>query len=244
MSARDPRRTDAAPIEDRILDMLHGLLTDAEASRLVAEIRGDPARERLLFESARALERARALGAPSPLVAPRRLGQRIRVWVGKPRVWTVALGAAAMLTVGVLSWPDRSVPSYVRLPAGGEELHLRSQGGISPELRDGIAAYADADWERAIELLRDAPADQASDTLRRIYLASAYALTSRPAEALRELDDVRVELVPEPWGGEARWTRAMALRDVGRAEEAREALRAIADEPGALGDRARRVLAR
>jgi hypothetical protein len=61
---------------------------------------------------------------------------------------------------------------------------------------------------------------------------------------LREFDDVRVELVPEPWGGEARWTRAMALRDVGRAEEAREALRAIADEPGALGDRARRVLAR
>lgn len=233
-----------ASIEDRILDLVQGFLTEDEARELLSEIRGDARAEQWLLSSARGWERARAQGPPHPHVVPQEIGARIRGWLGMRRTWAWGFGLAAALLAVVLLLPDRSTPSYVALPGNWEELHLRSEGRLSPELREGLVAYSDGDWRRAIGLLRDAPADGATDLLRRVYLASALAFSNRPADALVELEDVPLDRLPQPWGGEARWTRAIALRDLGRTSEARDALLEIADEPGALGERARQILSR
>jgi len=238
-----PRPGAATPTEDRILDLVHGLLTKAEAARLLAEIEGDERAQEFLFESARALERARARGVPArqaPATARHRWPDLV---TGVGRWW--AFGACAAAAVAILVVTTSPGPSsYEPLPTAWEELHLRSSGSLDGAMRLGLEAYGRREWSAAGDLLAGATASGASDVLRRLYLASALAFSKRPADALEALEGVPLESVPEPWGSEGLWTRAIALEELGRAEEADAALRRLADLPGAAGERARERLRR
>jgi hypothetical protein len=56
------------------------------------------------------------------------------------------------------------------------------------------------------------------------------------------LEPVRFSSVPEQWGREAHWTLFVALRGAGRDASADSLLRILAERPGEVGERARRIL--
>jgi hypothetical protein len=50
--------------------------------------------------------------------------------------------------------------------------------------------------------------------------------------------------IPEPWRGETRWTLLVSLHGAGEAAAADSLLRVLAEQPGAIGARARGLLGR
>jgi Flp pilus assembly protein TadD len=78
------------------------------------------------------------------------------------------------------------------------------------------------------------------DTEARVDLAVLHLASARPAQALTQLDRA-LETAPDD--ERARLHRAFALREIGRAQEADELLRLIAETDGEYGERAREALA-
>jgi hypothetical protein len=126
----------------------------------------------------------------------------------------------------------------------GEEIHLRNdvQPGVSEKLQQGIEAYSSGDLRGAADLLENTEVTGQLDNLRRLYLGSAYARLGEYHRAVQELESVTFISVPDPWGGEGRWTLYVALRALVRDEEAKSILEELAREPGEFGDRAREAL--
>ncbi len=167
-------------------------------------------------------------------------------WV--PRVaWM--LGAAAVVTGIVLLTDSRpALPpasaSLPWLPSAADEVRLRGpeEPGPREALAEGLAAYDRRDFQRAAAVLQGAPASGDWDTIRRIYLGSALALNGQYPDAVSVLRVLPLRSLPSPWGTEGRWVLCVALRASGFVEGADSLLHALAEEPGEVGERARRGL--
>lgn len=246
--------------DDRRLDLLHGLLPDAERERALAHLEACAACEELLRADAAAHERLRARGAPPALAAlppratapspagpVRPAAARLRLaaaWRRPPVRWAaVAMAAAAVLALIVLprgggdAWPALS-----RLPAAGGEVLVRGgDGRTAPdgELGRALAAYERGDWDRAAELLSRLEAPPALRTLRDVYLGSALAWQGNHRRAAAVLAPVAGAALPDPWGSEARWTLYVSLRRSGQEARADSLLAVLSREPFELGERAR-----
>jgi hypothetical protein len=80
------------------------------------------------------------------------------------------------------------------------------------------------------------------ETIRQVFLGSAYALSERYREAVVELEKVSFDPLPAGWRSEAIWTFHIALREVGREAAADSLLQALAKKPGKIGQAARELL--
>lgn len=164
----------------------------------------------------------------------------------RPAVAVAAVAAAAVALFVILPTQRHDSMSQLLHPMAdlGEEVHLRSdsQTGQGEEIQKGIKAYLDGDLRGAVNLLGNAAATGQLDNLRRVYLGSAYARLGEYDRAVQVLETVPFISVPDPWGGEGRWTLYVACRALGRDQEAESILEELAREPGEFGDRAREVL--
>ena len=84
----------------------------------------------------------------------------------------------------------------------------------------------------------------ALETVRKVYLGSALALSGEHREAADILDGVSLDSLPEEWRGEAQWTLYVALDESGREARADSLLQALSQKAGEIGERARRTLER
>lgn len=164
----------------------------------------------------------------------------------RPAFGVAAAAAAAVVLLLVLPGRDRDTVSALLHPLAnlGEEVHVRSdaQTGENANLRQGIDAYTSGDMRGAADLLENAEAAGQLDNLRRVFLGSSYARLGEYQNAVDVLESVSFISVPDPWGGEGRWTLYVAYRALGRDEEAHTILEELAREPGQFGDRAREAL--
>ncbi len=164
----------------------------------------------------------------------------------RPAFGMAAVAAAIVVLFLVIPKQDQDQSSSLLRPMAdlGEEIHLRSDArtGESDNLQKGIEAYAGDDLRRAVDLLENAEATGQLDNLRRVYLGSACARLGEYEDAVNALKTVSFISIPDPWGGEGRWTLYVSLRALGRDEEAQSILVELAREPGQFGDRAREVL--
>ena len=161
-----------------------------------------------------------------------------RQWVERPATKAVAV---AVSQESEPAPPDSLFP----LPGDPDEVALRAtpQEPLPGGVVEAILAYGTGDLDRAVELLTATGAEGAPEAIRRVYLGSALARLGRPEEALDALAPASDGTLPEPWRGEAAWTRAIALREAGRAADATAALEDLVAGEGPLADRARRLLA-
>jgi tetratricopeptide (TPR) repeat protein len=130
------------------------------------------------------------------------------------------------------------------MPQLGEELRLRSDPPTSKDeaFARGIDAYERGDLRAAVDFLDGADVTSRLYDLRRVYLGSSYARLGEYEDAARTLEAVSFASVPDPWGGEGRWTLYVAYRALGREAKAASLLEEFAREPGEFGDRARDAL--
>lgn len=196
------------------------------------------------------IERAEAEAAePASRQHPARARQTtVPTWKRffRPTLAAAAVAAAAVVLFLVIPRQDQGSLSDLLQPMAnlGEEVHLRSESptGESGNLPKGIEAYKSGDLRRAADLLNNTEANGQLDNLRRVYLGSAYARLGEYEKAVHALETVPFISVPDPWGGEGRWTLYVALRAIGREKEADSLLERLAREPGQFGDRAREAL--
>ncbi len=158
-----------------------------------------------------------------------------------PRIglWTAA---AAVITIAILLL--RAAPGPVAdlppLPGVPGQTTFRDAARIAgPHLAEGLAAYEEGEYDRAVALLSASPVQGPWETMRRIYLASALAMTGRYREAADHLRTVPRADLPDTWDAEARWTLYVALRESSQETAADSLLDVLANEPGSVGERAR-----
>jgi len=123
---------------------------------------------------------------------------------------------------------------------------LRADGEAesSTELARALAVYRSRDARLAASLLREARVSESHERLRKLYLASALALSGDAAQASAVLDGLDETAFPEPWRSQARWvgyTVACAVGDAGGAERR---LRELRSASGEIGELARREIER
>ncbi|NNE43226.1 MAG: hypothetical protein HKN12_03385 [Gemmatimonadetes bacterium] len=224
--------------DDELVDLAHGDLPEAQRRRLLERIADDPDAEERLRSTARSEERARSGGVPHLNPQPSGAWSRILHTMKNPSpVALVGFGVAVALAVGVFRAAP-SGPGFVPLPTDAETLQLRSADDTAP-FEAGLAAYRAGDWDAAAEQFRT-PTSGPMETVRQVFAGSALALSGREEEAVAVLEIAPLDRVPEPWGTEARWTLAVALIRTERVEEGLALMRALAESPGEVGDRARR----
>ncbi len=262
--SRDPHMS-----EDLALDLLHGLLPTAERDKVLSHLAICPACEAAFRKMVTERERLRATRVLRTLrggdlvvepVSEREkssvgLAERLAgLWGGflksmrRPRLRLVPVAVVALLLV-ILLRPGPDTSLLHPLPAASEDTHFRasaaasSAAASSEELEAGLDAYAAEDFKRAVELLESTTTSGSLETLRKIYLGSALAWNGRYHEAVTVLEGVAEPVLPDPWGGEARWTLYVSLRKTGRGARADSLLKILAGEPGEVGERARSLQA-
>jgi len=221
---------------DTATDLLAGTLPTDRRDAVVDHLRRCGDCETRFRELAAHRERRRGAIPPLPL----------RRSPAPPRRWFGVVAAAAVLALLML-WPhDDPDPGLapLALPAHAETMLVRARDddAMRTRLADGLRAYAHGDYDRAADLLDDLTAEGTEAAVRDVYLGSALALTGRDARALSVLDDETIDAIPDPWGNESRWTLCGVLHRLGHRARADSMLQVLADEPGPVGDRARRYL--
>ncbi|MBU1702088.1 MAG: hypothetical protein KJ970_20165 [Candidatus Eisenbacteria bacterium] len=157
----------------------------------------------------------------------------------------LVVATAALLLVIWSQHEDADTASDLYwLPRSSQEMQFRSGSGdaIHEILADGLDAYAHRDLKSAIQHLESAQAMGHLETVRKVYLGSALAMSRRYGEAAELLNSVSSRSLPDPWGSEARWTLYIALKKSGRTSLADSLLNVLAAETGAIGDRARQLM--
>jgi hypothetical protein len=158
----------------------------------------------------------------------------------------LAVGLAALLLL-ILIPPRATDPTrdlLKKLPSFGQDVQPRT--GELPtsdeDLLAGLEAYARSDFAVASKRLSETRASGPLDVFRKVYLGSSLAWTGEYADAITVLESIPLHLVPDPWSGEARWTRYVALRGVGFNASADSLLHVLAEESGEIGERARGLI--
>lgn len=159
----------------------------------------------------------------------------------------VAFAAVVLLLLTARPTAPLVYPSAAEwLPSAADRLNLRDnahQREIS-ELVAGLEAYDRRDLTAAIRALDHARASGATETMRVVFLGSALTQAGDYARAVRLLRSCPLQELPDPWRSETRWTLLVALHGAGETTSADSLLRALADQTGAVGARARRLLGR
>ncbi len=249
--------------EDDCLDLLSNALAPPERAQLVQHIRSCTACESMLKERDADWERLLIQSGP----AIRQLDQQgsrggwLKGWVPRatrpfslplPRLsWLAAVGLLLVITVGfVMRAREEKQQAFLSelrwLPPLPEEVILRRgerTGGLEM-LRGGLDAYSRKDPSAAIEGFASIQVPAESEPLRRAYLGSALAWAGRYSEAVTQLQRLDPTRIPDPWSTEVRWTLMIALRETGQRARADSLLRALAEEPGESGRRAKALLTR
>jgi len=245
------RQTTDHITEDRLIDLLGGLLQGDAESATLAHLKHCEMCERhfrMLVterEALRARPAPRVVGghvvmpeyAPASNVLPFRQRKRVR-WMS-----AAAVAAAAMaFLLPYLFRPSASGALKYWMPTQEEPALVEGSHDQNAlrELQSALRAYEAHDTERAVELLEsvDVPdGDSEADAIRRLYQASALVNEGRSTEALAVLDGVAMEGLPNPWRSRAGWVRYLALRKSGREARAEELL---AGEGGDVGQMARK----
>jgi hypothetical protein len=199
--------------------------------------------------------RGTAVRSPRP-VRPRPGHALSRAWLYLQRLFlkpryrlagAVALVLAVMLLVLLPQYlgPHKASDLHL-LPLYTFTLQARDVADQVPaDLRAGLNAYDKRDFEGTIALLTKptlADLDEPDEAIRKIFLGSALAWDGDYDRAADVLGSAPLESVPGEWGREARWTLYVSLRESRREAAATAVLRALAEETGDVGERARRAL--
>lgn len=251
--------------EDACLDLVCGLLGVTERERALEHIAACPACERMFMRAAGHAERVRARGnievlmdgtvtltrmQPSATVSdqpefPQKNSRVVPIRRFARFAAVTAAAAAVLLMITVRELHHSPADERLRsLPALGEPVTLRSTPATAADERLGTAAeaYARGDLREVVRRLQNEEFSGQADVLRRIYLGSALARLGDFNGAVAILESIPFESVPDPWGGEARWTLYVALSAIGRTSDADTLLTELARQPGEFGDRARAAL--
>lgn len=236
--------------EDWLINLLNGLLTsDAEQIGLSHLSSCQRCEER--FQQL-ARERERLVAAPKPhftagrlvLDSPRTKARRrpSRIWFGS----VAAAAALALLFFGPALWQPRQEVLEYWLPVDQPEALLRSSppSEQAGEFLAALEAYRARDARKALELLQNARVEKDEVALRDLYLASALVLIERYTEADSVLQRLEIRTLPQPWRRQARWVQYIAFRKSAQSDRAAEILESLVDEPGDIGERARREKSR
>lgn len=247
--------------EDDVVDLANDLLDEPTRSRMVAHAAACPRCDGRLREVVGAHERGRARAqdylarADAPeMNAHGRAGNRhaSASTLRRSRPTAVLLVAAGVLmaaAAGVV-WQQlgtaRSLASLAQpawLPTGFDASPERRSGALDADstLFDGIAAYERRDHSSAESLLAVPCRNETLEWVRRLYRANLLVALGRPAEAVPLLDSREVELLPEPWSGEAQWTLLVSLARTGATARADSLLRLLSVRDDEIGVRARGV---
>jgi hypothetical protein len=245
--------------EDRCLDLLHGLLEPIEQDQALRHLQNCRACEERFQGRVAERERLRArwvVRTPpgTAKAAPKRIRDLCRrSWSGllggfrRPLVQAaVGCGAvAAIICLFLLPHGPRSsgVADLVVLPV--TELVEHRGAEESTGLKQGLEAYQTRQYERAVELFRQARVPDGFQNARKIYLASALAWCHRFKDAVAVFDEMPPAAfgsIPPPTANLARWTQYVSLREAGAKARANSLLRELAKEEDAIGARARTTL--
>lgn len=224
----DVSRPEHVP-DDALVELAHGLVGADERARLLDHVKACPPCERRFVEACHDLEIARA-GNASVTSSPSRRGH----WL--------ALGAVAATVIAVVLFvpsKHRPIVAVDWLPADATESLERGEAPCGPTglAADAVAAYSAHDAVRVVSLLGGRQLPASCDPLK-LLLASALLHQSDAKESLRVLESLDVESLPQPARDRGRWMRALALDHLGRRDEARRQLEALADRPGEYRARA------
>jgi hypothetical protein len=242
------------PDDDTCTDLVLGLLPDVEAESILEHLENCRHCEEHFQKMAADWEvltiRAHigrlgdAAGTKSDRTDP--VGSRAR-WraLSRPRL---RLAVAGVVALTILLWlipgrpPDTNRDLLGKLPVPGTESNKRTDHLAMPEeLSEGLVEYDRGNFEAAAALLSDVSAAGPTRIFRDVYLGNALAWTGRYRDAVQVLNEIPLELVPEPWSGEARWTLYVALRGAGQIERADSLFQQLQIDPGIAGDRAREL---
>jgi hypothetical protein len=248
--------------EDLGLDLLHGLLSSEESEQILEHLAACPPCEKRFQDMVGERERLRArrvlphgdratgrqgdgVREKEPLRHRKLLGDRWRGFLGsmlRPRLAWVPVAAAAVLLLIVLR-PSPGTKELQLLPTSFEGTRFRaSVAASSTELEAGLDAYAAKDFRRAERLLDKATISGPLETVRKVYLGSTLAWRGKHEDAAQVLEEVALPTLPDPWGGEARWTLYVSLKEIDQEARADSLLRVLAKEAGPVGDRARALM--
>jgi hypothetical protein len=248
---------------DQILDLTQGLFGREESDVAMAHLRDCSSCAEALHDCATSVESIAAGPQPTALpdgvitleargpdtdADPQRGRRRFRS-ISRRRV---ALGAvlstavAATLIVMVLRAPSNTVvampywiPVETRAATRGPEIDVGPSTATSSDFDAALEAYAKQDLPRAIARLESVHPPDDVEPLRRLYLASAYVLDGRPAQAVQTIERLKIDSLPQPWRSRARWTLYLAMRDAGSGARALRLLEELTAEEGQIGDLAR-----
>lgn len=112
--------------------------------------------------------------------------------------WGVLGGLAAAATLAVMWFVQSPRDPGLDWIAAPELVTLRSDS-VDPQLLDGLRAYDRQDAGETVRLLESAHVSGPYESIRRIYLASAYLHIGRPEDARTALDGVPMETLPPEW---------------------------------------------
>jgi hypothetical protein len=267
---QDKAPTDGPPLHpdgDTLLNLMLGLLPEAEEQHLFAHLAACPQCERGFQELCACHERTRAAGTPrfeengqlvsagSPAAARRRAPARTWAAAFLRRPAVALVGAAAIVLLVLALRPHRApeVPGPSAQPPGAGipwlttrdvSRQVREAGGAQPlaEFDEALRAYAAHDLPRAVELLAAARVPESVEAYRRVFLGSALALSGRQAEAARVLLGAVEPELRDPLRLEAYQTLYAALSRSGRQASADSLLHALENHPSQLGAWARGML--
>jgi hypothetical protein len=261
--------------EHACLDLLQGLLSPAEETRVLEHISDCAACEDLFRFMAAEHTRIEAVMAihtqPDGEIVLERRGTAAREkrgtrtpirhpltrwWEGvkglflRPRyrlAGAVAVAVAIMICVLLPQFMGPSPGTDLQmLPLYAFTLETRGVGDVVPmDLTAGLDAYQRKDFDSAVDFLTRptlSDLDPAEEAIRQIFLGSALAWTGEYERAADVLRTAGLEFVPGQWGREAKWTLYVSLRESGQEGPAASLLHALAEDPGDVGERARRVL--
>jgi hypothetical protein len=236
--------------EDRCLDLLHDLLEPDTVEAIIAHLETCSACEELLRQRAGEREKIRArhpLQSATVIVSMPPSRSRRSFWL------VPAVAAALALGVGITTWSMRemrrsgqSVPAPGWLPPARDAVVTREPTAPPTDamMQQGLDAYERRDYEAAARFLARATAEGEMEIVRRLYWSSALAWKADYKAALGVLRDVRLDPLPEPWRGEALWTRYVALQGTSQFAAADSLLRNLTSRDDAIGERARAVVSR
>jgi len=247
------------PGDDRLLDLALGLLGPEEARAERAHLASCPACAARVRESAASLAWARAqAGDRTAVLASAEFTDAVATRAPRaarrPARGRWLLLAAAFLAIAgtfVLLRPILRPAGWSRdihaLPVSevvGLARGERGEDGADSTMRRGLDAYARGDWEGARRALAGFATTGPAEQARRIYLGSALLELGRAADAAATLSRVEPVQVTEPWRSESRWMLAQALARSGRRASADSLLRALAETPNEVGERAQQAIGR
>jgi len=234
------------PSPDTLLDLAAGLVPPDERADLLDHLTGCPPCEEEFVQVSADFETGRATRPDDAVVDQALRTLPFPQQTRRPR-WQmlVPVAAAAVLAFALLLPPktDSDGSGMFPLPSPGEELRLRNvdaPGNVL--LAAGLDAYSRHNWGEAARLLESADSDGAWTSVRGVYLGSALAMSGRLDEARSVIESLDARMLPDPWGSESRWTLGVIYRRLGETARADSLITALADESGAVGDRARAAL--